>query len=124
MTDTDQISLPVESGLAVDNGSVVDTSSGRSIASSEMRLSGNPYFQQAGNWISIDPANMAPGHLYRASFHFWASPVYANGDTYVRLRVTYDHQRRWGLEALVSCDQTVTASPALRDSATSIDFAQ
>ena len=71
-----------------------------------------------------NPANMAPGHLYRASFHFWASPVYANGDTYVRLRVTYDHQRRWGLEALVSCDQTVTASPALRDSATSIDFAQ
>jgi hypothetical protein len=94
-------------GYAIDAQSFVDVETGADGYLSSYRLAANPFFQPAGNGFAVDPATIVPGRQYRATF----TVSVALPPDATEFRATYDHQHRWGLEALLWCGETVTAQP-------------
>jgi hypothetical protein len=98
------------------SASFVDTDSGKDAGSSVIKSSSNAIFDvgagqlpESQHVIAIDPGTIVAGRTYRGAYSFLLGQrwILASGDEPV-FRVRYDHQHRFGVEAIAMCGQTVT----------------
>ena len=100
-------STPQE-GLVLMSRSYLDTVSGAATSESVTMWSGipSPFFDVGGSVVGIDPGTIVAGRTYRVTYTFLMQPSVASVDAPV-FQVRYDHQHRWGVEAVATCGQTV-----------------
>ncbi len=101
--------------------SFVDTDSGKDAGSSVIKSSSNAFFDVGGGQlpetqhvIGIDPGTIVAGRTYRGVYSFGLGQkwVLASGEPVFRVR--YDHQHRFGVEAIATCGETVTGHAVTR----------
>jgi hypothetical protein len=100
----------LQPGLAWTTRTFVDTVSGANALSPVTWSSSSQFFDVGGYMNGIDPATIVAGRAYRGTFDFITQEgaVTAGGPAF---RIRYDHQHRWGVEAIAYCGQTVSGNP-------------
>ena len=129
MTDTDKLGIQSEPGnyyvpgqtfvehmqygLAFVSQSFVDVETGRDAASNVETSSSAGFFPYIGAWGSpIDPGTIVAGRSYRGTYGFQLAQPTPTEDAPV-FQVRYDHQHRWGTEAIATCGETVAGHEVL-----------
>ncbi len=95
-----------QQGLGWSASSFVDAETGLDASAGEWVYSGSPFFQIGSEGNPIDPGKIVAGHTYRGTYDFQLQQPTPTEDAPV-FQVRYDHQHRWGVEAVAACGQAV-----------------
>jgi hypothetical protein len=95
-----------QEGLGYSASSFVDAETGLDAGASVWAYSGSPFFQVGSEGTPIDPGTIVAGRPYRGTYDFQLQQPAPTEDAPV-FQIRYDHQHRWGVEAVAACGQTV-----------------